>query len=109
MSGHPNARYCTLKCQRNAAALRRRGRDATPILSDDRFYLVIRDPIVAQLESASKDILLELNNNKPILLLGNVPRWTPPKGVVLTDQHDDEGSFLMDKYVPDVMEMFKKS
>lgn len=106
MSGHPNARYCTLKCQRNAANLRRRGRDATAVF-DDRFYLVIQNPTHSQLESASKDILLDLTNGKPIWLRGIVPRWAPPKGVSFVEQHDEEHSFVMDKDVPDIMDAFK--
>ena len=107
MSGHPNAKYCTLKCQRNAANLRRRGRDEHPLV-DDRFHIIIRDPTITQLDSVSKDILLELTNNKPIRLIGNIPRWNPPKGVTLVEQHDDECSFVMDKDVPDIMSIFKQ-
>lgn len=107
MSGHPNARYCTLKCQRAAANLRRRGRDAVALV-DDRFYLTIKDPVVSQLESAAKDIILELTNGKPIRFIGAVPRWTPPKGVDLVEQqYDEEPSFVMDKHVPDIMDAFK--
>lgn len=104
MSGHPNAAYCTLKCQRRAASLRRRGRETVAV--DLRFHMTIRDPSVAQLNSAARDIILEMNEDKPIKVFGIVPRWTPPKGVDLVEQHDDEGSFLMDKHVPDIMEIF---
>lgn len=106
MSGHPNARYHSLKCQRSAAALRRRGRDAAAVTHDDRFYTTIHDPTVAQLESVAKDLLLDLTNGKPILLTGNVPRYTP-KGVMIHQTQNEELEFIMDKYVPDIMDAFK--
>lgn len=75
---------------------------------DDRFYMTIKDPSVAQLDKAATDILLEDNKDKPILLIGNVPRWNPPKGVMIHETQDDRNAFIMDKHVPDIMEVFKQ-
>lgn len=106
-SGHPTARYCTLRCQRNAATLRRKGRDSTALAEvDERFYTVVHDPLVHQLDGFAKDILLDLTDDKPIKVIGNVPRWNPPKGIDFVEQFgEDITTFIMIKHVKSIMEV----
>lgn len=90
-SGSPQARYCTLTCQRTSKSKRRALRDAKVkheqvVASESRFFVEVKDPTPPQLSTYADMIAKELTNDKPIRFFGLIPMWPAPEGIVFTQQ-----------------------
>jgi len=90
-SGSPQARYCTLTCQRTAKSKRRALRDAKIhheqiVASESRFFTEVENPTIPQLSTYADMVAKELTNDKPIRFYGIVPMWSAPDGVIFSQQ-----------------------
>ena len=102
-----NKDYCTAICRRSSKRGRERTRDAAPLSTAaseyvTQFLTTLNNPTVQQLDSWERALANYPIDDKPILITGVVPMWTPTQHVKMVAQPD--GTWIMVKWEPSPLE-----